>query len=198
VEDEIISAVNALRARYDLIFTTGGIGPTHDDITADAIAKAFGVDIEVDPRAVAMLARRYGAGELNEARLRMARIPKGAELIDNPLTQAPGFSLGNVHVMAGVPAIMQTMLDALAPRLQRGEKILSRTVPAAMAEGRLAKGMAMIQARFAEVAIGSYPNFDGREISTNIVLRSRREERLAEAEAAIKALVVRVEQGAEE
>ena len=139
VEDEIVAAVNALRRRYDHVLTTGGIGPTHDDITADAIAKAFGVAIDFDPRAVAILAERYGKADLNEARMRMARIPAGAELIANPISKAPGFSLGNVHVMAGVPAIMQAMLDALAPRLPTGQKMLSRSVPAGMGEGRIAK-----------------------------------------------------------
>src|SRR5947208_15279885 len=125
VEEEIVAAVNALRVRYDHVLTTGGIGPTHDDITADAIAKAFGVPIDLDPRAVAILAERYGKADLNEARMRMARVPAGAELIANPISKAPGFSIGNVHVMAGVPAIMQAMLDALAPRLPTGEKMLS-------------------------------------------------------------------------
>src|SRR6202011_932915 len=124
VESEIGTAGNALRGRYDHVLTTGGIGPTHDDITADAVAKAFGVAIDFDPRAVAILSERYGKADLNEARMRMARIPAGAELIVNPISKAPGFSIGNVHVMAGVPAIMQAMLDGLAPPLPtRREKV---------------------------------------------------------------------------
>src|SRR5260221_13715985 len=124
VEAEIVAAVNALRARYTHVFSTGGIGPTHDDITADAMAKAFGVSIDVDERAVAMLLERIPKADLNEARLRMARIPKGATLIANSVSKAPGFSIGNVHVMAGVPAIMQAMLAALAPGLETGRKML--------------------------------------------------------------------------
>src|SRR5437762_12400297 len=125
IEDEIVAAVNALRARYTYVFTTGGIGPTHDDITADAIAKAFGVPIAVDERAVAMLLERIPKADLNEARLRMARIPQGATLIPNSVSKAPGFSMGNVHVMAGVPSIMHAMLDALGPTLPTGKKMLS-------------------------------------------------------------------------
>src|SRR5919106_5489259 len=123
VEDEIVAAVNALRARYTYLFTTGGIGPTHDDITADAVAKAFGVPIDVDPRAVAVMRERYKPEDLNEARLRMARIPQGADLVENPISKAPGFRLGNVFVMAGVPAIMEAMLDNIAPTLQTGTRM---------------------------------------------------------------------------
>src|SRR3954470_19169503 len=130
VEGEIVAAVNALRSRYDHVFTTGGIGPTHDDITADAIAKAFGVDIEVDPRAVALLKQRIPERDLNEARLRMARTPAGGELIENSVSKAPGFSIGNVHVMAGVPAIMHAMFEALAPRLAKGTPVASRSIEA--------------------------------------------------------------------
>ncbi len=120
LDAEIIAAVNALRARYDYVFTTGGIGPTHDDVTTEAIAAAFGVRAPIDPRAVEVMRQHYRGRELNEARLRMARIPEGAELIDNPISSAPGFMLDNVIVMAGIPNIMQVMLDAVAPRLRRG------------------------------------------------------------------------------
>ena len=120
IEEEIVAAVDALRGRYDYVFTTGGIGPTHDDITADAIARAFGVPIEEDPRAIAMLLERLKLDQLNAARRRMARIPKGAELVENSLTKAPGFMIGNVIVMAGVPMIMHLMLDAAAPKLKTG------------------------------------------------------------------------------
>ena len=190
VEEEIVAAVNALRARYTHVLTTGGIGPTHDDITANSIARAFGVSIDFDPRAVAILAVRYGKSDLNEARMRMARIPAGAELIENSISKAPGFSLGNVHVMAGVPMIMQAMLDALAPRLTTGRKMLSRSVPAGMGEGRIAKGLAAVQADFPDVSIGSYPTFEeGTGFTTTIVLRSRDEERLVAAEAAVKSMI---------
>ena len=138
VEAEIVAALNALSARYTHVFTTGGIGPTHDDITADAVAKAFGVPIDVDPRAVALLLERIPKADLNEARLRMARIPAGATLIENSVSKAPGFSIGNVHVMAGVPNIMQAMLDALAPRLKTGKTMLSRSIAAGLKEGDIA------------------------------------------------------------
>ncbi len=189
IEDEIVAAVNAMRVRYDQVFTTGGIGPTHDDITADAIARAFGVPIDVDERALAMMQRRHPAAQLNEARRRMARIPEGATLIENPLTAAPGFSIGNVHVMAGVPSIMQAMLDDLAARLPTGQKMLSATIPAGMGEGRYAGGLAALQARYPDVAMGSYPTFDAAGFSAAIVLRSRDEARLAEATAAVEAML---------
>src|SRR5277367_3075388 len=114
VEDDIVAALNALRGRYDYVVTTGGIGPTHDDITADAVAKAFGVSIDEDPRVIAMMLERYPAGDLTPARRRMARIPAGAALIENPISKAPGFRIGNVFVMAGVPSIMQAMFDSAA------------------------------------------------------------------------------------
>ncbi len=190
VEAEIVTALNALRARYTHVFTTGGIGPTHDDITADAVAKAFGVTIDVDPRAVALLRERIAETDLNEARLRMARIPAGASLIENSVSKAPGFSIGNVHVMAGVPSIMQAMLDALAPRLQTGKAVLSRSIPAGLKEGDIAASLGALQRDFADVSMGSYPNFqEGVGFTTTLVLRSRNEERLDAAEAAVKAML---------
>src|SRR5919107_4329286 len=147
VEEEIVAAVNALRSRYTYLFTTGGIGPTHDDITADCIAKAFGVGIDHDPRAVAMLRERYTPEELNEARMRMARIPDGASLIENPISKAPGFRIGNVFVMAGVPSIMQAMLDNIAPTLETGARMVIETIDATgLAEGNYAEGLAAIAA----------------------------------------------------
>ena len=190
VEAEIVAAVNALRARYDQVLTTGGIGPTHDDITADAVAKAFGVTIDFDPRAVAILEERYSKADLNEARMRMARIPAGADLILNPVSKAPGFSIGNVHVMAGVPSIMQAMLDSLTARLPTGRKMLSRSMPAGMREGQIAKPLADVQNAFPDVAIGSYPTFEPEiGFTTTVVLRSRDEGRLAAAEAAVRAML---------
>src|SRR5947199_8122717 len=129
-EPEIIAAVNALRSRYTYLFTTGGIGPTHDDITADAVAKAFGVSIDHHPEAVALLRARFGAADLNEARMRMARVPASGELVHNKVSTAPGFRIGNVFVMAGVPTIIQAMLDFVAPTLQTGTKLLAETGPA--------------------------------------------------------------------
>ncbi len=190
VEDDIVAAVNALRARYDHVFTTGGIGPTHDDITADSVAKAFGVVIDVDPRAVALLLERIPKDQLNEARLRMARIPAGASLIENAVSKAPGFTIGNVHVMAGVPSIMQSMLDALAPRLATGRKVHSRSLAAGLKEGDIATPLAAIQAAYPDVAIGSYPSFDPVSgFATTLVLRSRDVDRLAAAEAAVTAML---------
>jgi molybdenum cofactor synthesis domain-containing protein len=190
VEDEIVAALNALRARYTHIFTTGGIGPTHDDITADAIAKAFGVPIAIDARAVAMLLERIPKADLNEARLRMARIPAGATLIENSVSKAPGFSIGNVHVMAGVPAIMHAMLDALSPRLSIGRKMLSRSIVANLKEGDYGGPLGEVQKRFPDVSIGSYPTFEeGVGFTTTLVLRSRDEGRLAEAEREVVAML---------
>ena len=191
VEDEIVAAVNALRARYDHVFTTGGIGPTHDDITADAIAKAFGVPIDVDRARGGDAARAHPEG-----RPQRGAAPHGAHsrraptLIANSVSKAPGFSIGNVHVMAGVPAIMQAMLDALAPRLPTGKKMLSRSLAAGLKEGDLGGPLGDVQKRFPDVSMGSYPTFEeGVGFTTTLVLRSRDEARLAEAEAAVKAML---------
>lgn len=187
--DEIVSALNALRARYTYVFTTGGIGPTHDDITADAVACAFGVPIDHDPRAVAMLSERFPSDQLNEARMRMARIPAGADLIANSVSKAPGFRIGNVHVMAGVPAIMQAMLDAVAPTLKTGVKILSETVRAGLREGDIGTPLAEIAKAHPDCAIGSYPFWSETGPDTNVVVRSRDSGKLAEAVAAVKAML---------
>lgn len=190
-EAAIIEAVNALRSRNTYLFTTGGIGPTHDDITADCIAKAFGVGIDHDPRAVAMLKERYANPEdLNEARLRMARIPFGADLIENKISKAPGFMLGNVIVMAGVPAIMQTMLEAVMPKLAQGRVIASVSIDSAgLPEGLYASGLGEVQKAHAGVIIGSYPHFDGQRFINQIVLRSRDEGSLASAKASVENLI---------
>lgn len=188
-KDAIIEAVNILRARNDYLFTTGGIGPTHDDITADSMAKAFGVTIDHDPRAVAILTDHYATGQLNEARMRMARIPAGADLIPNKVSKAPGFTIGNVHVMAGVPSIMQAMFDEVAAKIPTGTKMLSRTVPVGMGEGRIAKRLGEIQLDYPDVSIGSYPKMLDGSFATDIVLRSRDESRLDEAARAVEAMV---------
>jgi molybdenum cofactor synthesis domain-containing protein len=171
VEAEIVTAVNELRAHYAYVFTTGGIGPTHDDVTTDAIARAFGVEADIDPRAVEAMRKGYGERELTPARLRMARIPQGADLVDNPVSRAPGFMLGNVIVMAGIPRIMQVMLDAVAPRLKKGRPMLSRSVRIEAPEGDVATGLAAIQAAHADVQIGSYPFFEKGALGTYVVLR---------------------------
>ena len=154
----IVGTVNEVRARYDVVFTTGGIGPTHDDITAECIAEAFGVPWEPHPEAFARMAERYAPGEFNAARQRMATMPRGATLIENPVSFAPGFSIGNVHVMAGVPRIMQGMFEKLAPSLPRGRPVLSRAVHAlGLLEGTVAAGLSAIQARYPALDLGSYP-----------------------------------------
>jgi molybdenum cofactor synthesis domain-containing protein len=193
VEEEIVAAVNALRGRYTYLFTTGGIGPTHDDITADSIAKAFGVGIGVDPRAVALLQERYQPHELNEARLRMARIPEGADLIENPISKAPGFRIGNVFVMAGVPSIMQAMLDIIAPSLQTGARMIIETVEAeGLAEGIYAEGLGQIALSNEGVSIGSYPSFSTSGFRNQIVVRGKDPESVASAAAAIRELLGRL------
>jgi molybdenum cofactor synthesis domain-containing protein len=192
VEAEIVAAVNALRARYAYVFTTGGIGPTHDDITADAIARAFGVGIEEDPRAIKMLLEVIPADRLNEARRRMARIPLGAELIENSMSKAPGFMIGNVIVMAGVPNIMQAMLDYVAPKLKTGVKMLSESIRADCREGDIGTELGAIAKNHPDVIIGSYPFMDERGGNTNVVVRSRDPQKIAAAMTAIQAMLTRV------
>src|SRR3984957_3065221 len=176
VEAEIVAGLGALRERYDFVFTTGGIGPTHDDITADAVAKAFGVGIGYHPDAYALLEKRYPPGEFNEMRKRMARVPHGASLVANSVSGAPGFHIGNVYVMAGVPMVMRAMLEAIAPELPRDVAVTSITVEAAVPEGTIAPGLAGLQKGHPDVAIGSYPFY--REGTANpfgaqLVIRGR-------------------------
>ena len=194
-ELEIVTALNALRARYTYVFTTGGIGPTHDDITAECVAKAFGVAIDHDPRAIKILSERLAqtGGEMNEARMRMTRIPAGADLVHNKVSAAPGFWLGNVIVMAGVPTIMQAMLDEVAPKLKTGVRMLSETVRADCREGDIGTPLGEIAKAHPEVAIGSYPFFDEqRGPNTNVVLRARDQAKLAAAKTAVEEMVKRV------
>ncbi|WP_309630249.1 molybdopterin-binding protein [Brevundimonas sp.] len=184
---QIIEALNALRAGHDYVFTTGGIGPTHDDITADCVAEAFGVGIAERADALVILERRYG-DELNEARRRMARIPDGGLLIANPVTDAPGFQIGNVFVMAGVPRIMTAMLEDVAPRLRTGVVVHSRTLRViGVGEGAIAAPLAEAAKAERDLSFGSYPfgaGSDG-EIGTNLVVRGRD---AARVEAAVAAL----------
>jgi molybdenum cofactor synthesis domain-containing protein len=191
VTEEIVAAVNALRARYDYVFTTGGIGPTHDDITADAIAEAFGVGIDLHPEAVAILQAHYArtGAELNEARMRMARIPDGGSLVENPVSSAPGFRIGNVYVLAGVPAICQAMFHSLKHELVGGDPVRSISVAAHLAEGQMAAGLSDIQARFPNVDVGSYPFYRGGRFGSSIVCRSQDGEALAGAADAVRALM---------
>jgi molybdenum cofactor synthesis domain-containing protein len=197
-EAAIIEAVNALRHRNTYLFTTGGIGPTHDDITADCVAKALGVDISHDPRAVAMLKERYAnPDDLNEARLRMARIPHGAELIENPISKAPGFMAENVIVMAGVPAIMQAMLEGVMPKLKVGKTMVSVSIDSGgLPEGAYATGLGEVQKAHAGVIIGSYPHFDGQRFINQIVLRSRDETLLENAKKAVSELIFHLKSNA--
>ena len=194
-EPEIVAAVNALRARYTYVFTTGGIGPTHDDITADCVAKAFGLPLQYHPRAVEIMQARVAltGGVMNEARMRMTRIPAGAELVRNKVSGAPGFWLGNVIVMAGVPHIMQVMLEYVTPKLKTGVKMLSESVRADCREGDIGTELGAIAKEYADVVIGSYPFMDEkRGGNTNVVLRSRDPQRLATAKAAVEAMLARV------
>jgi molybdenum cofactor synthesis domain-containing protein len=191
IEAEIVAAVNALRQRYDHVFTSGGIGPTHDDITADAIGAAFGAPVSHDPAAMELLGTHYANRELEftDARKRMARLPEGATMIENRLSVAPGFSIGNVHVMAGVPSIFEAMLDALLPGIEGGTKLLARSVHSPFPEGQIGGPLGEIQKRHPETTIGSYPRFEAGNFSTEIVIRSRDEERLLAAEAEVVAMI---------
>ncbi len=171
--DAIVEAVNGLRGRFDTIFTSGGIGPTHDDITADCIAAAFGVAIGVREDARALLAANYASRgiELNEARLRMARIPDGATLIDNPVSTAPGFTLGNVHVMAGVPSIFQAMVASVVPSLTGGAPLISETIRVDRPEGDVAGPLADVASANPTLSIGSYPFNNASGMGSNVVIR---------------------------
>ena len=186
-EAEIVAAVNALRARYDYLFTTGGIGPTHDDITADCIAKAFGLPLIVNPEARQLLLDNYGEENLTEARLRMARTPEGASLIENEVSKAPGFRVENVFVMAGIPRVMQAMFEAVAGDLEGGQPLISLTVVARAPESRLAGPLGETQLRFPAVEMGSYPFRDETGFGAELVLRGAAAAEVEEAAAALRA-----------
>lgn len=190
-EADIADAVNALRHRYTYVFTTGGIGPTHDDITADSVASAFGVPCDYDAKAYAMLEAHYAARgmEFTEARKRMARMPAGAGHIDNPVSLAPGFRIGNVHVMAGVPAIFQAMLDNVVPTLETGRKLMSATIHCPFGEGVIGGALGEIQKLHPRTIIGSYPKYQDGAFWTELVVRARDEAALDAAAAAVEAMV---------
>jgi molybdenum cofactor synthesis domain-containing protein len=177
-EAAIVEAVNALRARYDYVFTTGGIGPTHDDITSASVAAAFNLPFGTHPEAERRLRAYYPPEKLNEARLRMAKTPEGARLIDNPVSVAPGFIVENVHVLPGVPSIMRAMFDGLRSSLRGGAPVLSRTITVFAPEGEVARPLGEIQARHPEVEIGSYPFMRQDRFGTSLVFRSPDEARL--------------------
>lgn len=188
VRERIVAAVRDLSSAWDYLFTTGGIGPTHDDITTECVAAAMGAEVERNAEAHRRLREHYAGTEieLNEARLRMANIPVGATLIDNPVSSAPGFRLGNVFVLAGVPAIMQAMLAVLEPQLVRGPPLRSHTFVVSRPEGAIAETLAAVAAEFADVDIGSYPFYRPPDIGTSLVLRAVDPERLARCADAVR------------
>ena len=191
--DTIISNVRSFSERFDYVFTTGGIGPTHDDITADCIAAAFDLGISERPDAIAELKTRYSDEELNPARRRMARIPDGALLIKNPVSQAPGFQTNNVFTMAGVPSIMKGMLPDIEHRIEGGAKVYSRTIPApGKGEGDAAADLAEIEKKYPGVSIGSYPYFEPDRKGVNFVARGQDEAVLDQVEIDLKAVAAKL------
>ena len=185
----IVATVNEVRAKFDYVFTTGGIGPTHDDITAQCIADAFGVPLILHPDAKRLLESHYPPGAVNEARLRMAHMPEGSVLLLNPISRAPGFRIGNVYVMAGVPQVMQATFSELKYRLRGGATMLSRAVSCALGEGTIATDLAALQERYPDLEIGSYPYFRRSDFGTTLVVRGTNPERIAAAIAELTALI---------
>lgn len=171
IEEEIIETINSVRQKFDYVFTTGGIGPTHDDITADSVAKAFGVELTQNDQAFQMLEEHYGLAELTPPRVKMSMIPEGARLIPNPVTAAPGFIIENVHVMAGVPRIMQAMLDHVLGMIEAGKPIMSNTVACSLAESTVAKDLAELQSAYPDLQMGSYPHYRGGVLGLSLVIR---------------------------
>ena len=186
-EGDIVEAVNACRAKHDHVFTTGGIGPTHDDITSACVAKAFGVPFGRNPEAERRLLAYYPPEKVNAARLKMADTPEGAELIDNPVSVAPGFTIGNVHVLPGVPSILQAMFHGMKSRLQGGAVVRSRTITVLCPEGDIAAALSRIQGEWPTVEIGSYPFMRQNSFGTSLVLRSVDEAAITQAADAILA-----------
>jgi molybdenum cofactor synthesis domain-containing protein len=189
VPEAIVKGVNELRAAHDYVFTTGGIGPTHDDITAECVARAFGVPLIKDPRAVRLLTDHYGAANLTEARLRMAHLPEGATLVDNPISTAPGFQIGNVFVLAGVPSICRAMFDGIKGKLKVGDKMLSATVSGFVGEGVIAKGLGALQDRYPGLEIGSYPFFRQGRFGASFVLRGTDGDAIRHASEELRVLI---------
>ena len=186
IEDEIVTALNHLRGRYDYVITTGGIGPTHDDITADSVAKAFGVPLYEHPEIIAMMTARW-AGELNAARRRMARVPEGGSLVKNAVQGPPGFQIGNVFVLAGVPAIMRGMMDDVGPRLRTGKVVIARTVRVTgSGEGVIAAPLETLAKAHPDLSLGSYPFYGEGGFGSNLVIRGRDKD---EVDATVEALI---------
>ena len=192
VEANIITTVNACRADFTYVFTTGGIGPTHDDITAAAIARTFDVELERNSEAVEAMDRYYEPGRLTEARLKMADIPAGARLIDNPVSGAPGFQLENVFVLPGVPAIMEAMFEGLADRLVGGDPILTENVTTNLAESVIANDLGALQEKYPDVSMGSYPYFRKGKLGVNLVLRATDAARMEVAADELKTAIIRL------
>ena len=195
VMEEIVEALNALRARYSYVFTTGGIGPTHDDITADAVAQAFGVELYEDERIIAAMLERIKPEDLNEARRRMARVPKGGDLVPNPVNKIPGFRIGNVITMAGVPMIMQAMLDSVAPTLETGVKLTMHAIDAGLPEGQYATPLADIAKAHETLSIGSYPSYVDGAFRNQIIVRGREPQQVAAAAEEIEAMLAKLRAG---
>jgi molybdenum cofactor synthesis domain-containing protein len=186
IEDEIVTALNHLRGRYDYVITTGGIGPTHDDITADSVAKAFGVALYEHPEIIAMMTARW-AGELNAARRRMARVPEGGSLVKNAVQGPPGFQIGNVFVLAGVPAIMRGMMEDVGPRLRTGKVVIARTVRVTgSGEGVIAAPLEALAKAHPDLSLGSYPFYGEGVYGSNLVIRGRDKD---EVDATVEALI---------
>lgn len=192
-EHDIAAALNALRARYTYVFTSGGIGPTHDDITADAVSAAFGLPCEHDANAMELLAATYAARglEFNETRQRMARMPKGAKHIENKVSTAPGFHIGNVYVMAGVPSVFEAMLDAVMPTLGHGTVLKSISIPCPLPEGVIGAPLGRVQKEHPDTVIGSYPRFTAEGgHSVELVVRSRDDDKLTAAADAVRSMLL--------
>ena len=190
LDEVIVATVNEARRRFTYVFTTGGIGPTHDDITAASIAKAFGVALVQNPEARAILDAHYSPGELNAPRLRMANTPEGATLIENPVSKAPGFQMDNVFVMAGIPEVMQAMFESVVHRLVGGKPLVSRSVTVYLPESKVALGLEALQDRYSDVEMGSYPFNRAGRFGTRLVLRATAAERLDAAAGELDGLIV--------
>ncbi len=189
IEDRIIATIHDLKKSVNYIFTCGGIGPTHDDITAECVAKAFNVPLETNPEAYAILEKHYGAGEFTPPRQKMAKIPRGASLILNPVSSAPGFVIEDVYVMAGVPRIMQAMLDNVLVNLRGGDVVHSRTVSSPLPESRIAEALGDIQAKWPDIEIGSYPYFKDGGFGVSVVLRGTDESKLDTAAKQVEEMI---------
>ena len=189
-ESKIVEAVNALREQVNYVFTTGGIGPTHDDITSSAIAAAFGVGYELHPEAESILREYYKKKPLTQARLKMAKLPVGAKLLYNPISKAPGFRVENVFVLPGVPGILRAMFDNFSHELVGGQPVLSGSVSTDLGEGTIGDGLAAIQSKFSEVEIGSYPFFKDGKFGTSLVARHTNEKKIGIVVDAFQKLIL--------